>query len=321
MKKIVYILLLISGNVFSQQLPHYSLYHMNRFVQNPAIAGAYGDTKINFMARNQWLGFKGAPSTYLVTAEGRFLKKGLSIGTNLFGIKKLKKREKGNMGIGGIVYSDHNGHFTHTGAKFSYGYHIKMDYSQLSFGLATHFFQVNLKKDDLKPLYNEPMLNSNNKSGMGIDATIGVNYVVRDKLYLGVATDEVLQTLNLGKDISSDYKVYRMYYVNIIYRFELNSDYSLEPLAYIRINEKFRNNSDIQLTLNYRNDYWAGITYRTMGDMVLLAGVNIDNLSIGYSFDYSLYKVMTYSYGSHEFMVGLRIGDSERRYRWKSRYF
>ena len=41
---------------FSQQLPLYSQYMMNKFLLNPAVAGSEGYTAFNITAREQWIG-------------------------------------------------------------------------------------------------------------------------------------------------------------------------------------------------------------------------------------------------------------------------
>jgi len=51
-----------------------------------------------------------------------------------------------------------------------------------------------------------------------------------------------------------------------------------------------------------------------------MVGVKIDKLHVSYAFDYSLNDIQRISYGSHEIMIGLNFGDSNRRYRWLNRF-
>ena len=67
-KKILFIALVFSYYLgHSQQLPHYSLYMWNNAMLNPAAVSAKKQNEINFMARNQWVGFAGAPKTQSVS--------------------------------------------------------------------------------------------------------------------------------------------------------------------------------------------------------------------------------------------------------------
>jgi hypothetical protein len=52
-----------SYHVWTQQMPMYSQYMMNRFLLNPAVAGYDGLTTVNLTAREQWMGLPYSPRT------------------------------------------------------------------------------------------------------------------------------------------------------------------------------------------------------------------------------------------------------------------
>ena len=72
--------------------------------------------------------------------------------------------------------------------------------------------------------------------------------------------------------------------------------------------------------LDYNGDYWAGLVYRTNGTLIALVGVRVSQLYIGYAFDYMLSSIQKHTYGSHEIVIALKLGDNARRYRWLNRY-
>ena len=78
MKRLVYIVLLITVCMTArgQQLPLYSQYLYNKFLINPAVAGSDGYTSVNLTAREQWVGYKGAPRTFSFSFQTRMLKRG-----------------------------------------------------------------------------------------------------------------------------------------------------------------------------------------------------------------------------------------------------
>ena len=70
---------------FAQQMPLYSQYMYNKFLINPAAAGSEGYTSFNITAREQWVGYAGAPSTYSLSYQARFTKKKYSLDKNICG--------------------------------------------------------------------------------------------------------------------------------------------------------------------------------------------------------------------------------------------
>ena len=81
MRRATYILIfiIISASLSGQQLPIYSQYLYNKFLINPAVAGSDGYTSISLSAREQWIGYSGAPRTVSVSMQTRMLKKGYRI--------------------------------------------------------------------------------------------------------------------------------------------------------------------------------------------------------------------------------------------------
>ena len=70
-----YYLFLTSNLAFGQQLPLFSQYLYNKFLINPAVAGSDGYTTVNLTAREQWVGYYGAPRTFSFSMQTRILKK------------------------------------------------------------------------------------------------------------------------------------------------------------------------------------------------------------------------------------------------------
>lgn len=321
--------------VQGQQLPIYTQYKLNGHVLNPAISGAYGFTTINLTTREQWLGFKGSPNTYTLSGEWRLLKRGAGVSSGLLGIKRLQKSREGRVGLGGVVFRDNNGHVSRTGAKFSYAYHIKLYSSQLSFGVGLSAFQFKVNTDDLvfpeDDTRPDPILSDDFRESLfSPDATVGVFYLARN-FYAGISGEQLFQSLIKLNSSLDEYKLLRHYYINSGYQFYISDDYRLEPSILLKVSEQdvkgiadklssLKYQTDINIRLFYKDDYWGGLSYRTNGDIVAMGGVRYQNFYIGYSFDYTLSRIMNYSYGSHELSLGYRFGASESRFDWLDRY-
>jgi type IX secretion system PorP/SprF family membrane protein len=117
-------------------------------------------------------------------------------------------------------------------------------------------------------------------------------------------------------------KQVRYYIINGLYHrtFRSYPDWEYEPSVIIRSTENLQSSSDFSLRFIYKREYWAGLSYRTSGDFIVLMGLKLSRFYFGYSFDYGFNEISRKSYGSHEIMLAIKLGDSVRRYRYWERY-
>jgi type IX secretion system PorP/SprF family membrane protein len=316
-------LLLIPGKLmFSQQLPLYSQYLFNRFLINPAVAGSDGYTSFNLTAREQWVGYAGAPATFSFSAQGRILKKP-------FSVKNAKSRgvyrpgTDGKVGFGGYVFSDKNGLIKRNGFQLSYAYHLWVQRAtQLSFGLALtgYTFKIDEKAINFGDP-DEPWLNNSLRRGIFVpDASFGV-YLLNAKYSAGFSADQLFQAAaKIGTAAYDKFKMSRQYNIFASYNFSLSPYTELQPSFLFRMSEQFKPLADFGLTYMYRQSFWTGLAFRTSGALIASVGVKYQNLFIGYSFDFTLQEIQRITYGTHEISIALKFGDSARRYRWLDRY-
>ena len=114
----------------------------------------------------------------------------------------------------------------------------------------------------------------------------------------------------------------RHYYVLADYRIPMprNSKWEIEPSALVLVNEMLRMQSDLTLKAYYNRQYWFGISGRTTGDFIIMAGLKFRNYYFGYSYDYGFNGISRYTLGSHEVCLSAKFGDTARKYRWLDRY-
>jgi len=324
-KRIVYILLfLIAGNLISgQQLPIYSQYLYNKFLINPAVAGSDGYTSYNITAREQWVGYYGAPRTFSFSGQTRILKRSYIL-KNL-GVRKQVYRPKtdGKVGLGGYVFSDKNGLVQRTGFQFSYSYHMWLRNStQLSMGLAFSGYHYKIDENEINfedP--DEPWLNNDLRRGMFIpDASFGL-YLLNARYSVGFSADQLFEaSARIGDNTFNNFKIDRHYYLFGTYMLRLTNIIDLEPSVLIKMSGQLKPQADIGLTYIYNNGFWAGLAYRTSGAVIANLGVKYQNIFIGYAFDFTLQEIQRITYGTHEITLAIKFGDSARRYRWLDRY-
>lgn len=325
MRRLLYIsILLVSCNLaLSQQLPIYSQYLYNKFLVNPAVAGSDGYTSFNLTAREQWVGYYGAPRTFSFSGQARLLKKG-------YVLKQISRRRQvyrpqtdGKVGIGGYIFADKNGLIQRTGFQLSYAYHTWLRNStQLSMGLAFtgYHYKIDEKEINFEDP-NEPWLNNNLRRGMFVpDASFGV-YLLNAKYSVGFSSDQLFEAAGRFGDYAyKNFRIDRHYYLFGSYYFTMNTQIELEPSVLLIMSEQFRPQADIGLTYIYDQNFWAGISYRTSGAVIANVGIKYNNLFFGYAFDFTLQEIQQITYGTHEFTMALKFGDSNRRYRWLDRY-
>jgi type IX secretion system PorP/SprF family membrane protein len=322
----IYLLLvfaLLASLARAQQQPVYSQYMMNPYLINPAIAGYQGITDFNLIAREQWLGYGDGPSTYAISAQMRVLKTSFRNRSRMIKSRSKRRRPSGRVGLGAYVYNDMNGSMRRTGIQGTYAYHIYVRDIQYSAGVSISAFQF---KADVagQDLYdNSDAFLNGIKPGFSPDANVGF-LVSGDMFYAGLSSSNLFQSSIQfgGGSTATAYRLVRHYYLVGGYRIQQKrSDYGFEPSLMLSATEKLSWSLDLNFKAYYKEDYWAGLSFRTTGTIITMFGMNVQNFYFGYAFDYSYGDITTFNQlGSHEIMVGMRLGDSARRYRWLNRF-
>jgi type IX secretion system PorP/SprF family membrane protein len=303
----------------AQQVPVYSQYILNEFLINPSVAGIDGMTTINVSGRKQWFGIDHAPETYSASISTRILKSPLDISG-----EKVRKATKGRVGLGAAFVSDKNGALSRTNLQLTYAYHIFIGNYQLSFGLKGYASQLRIDEKlidlDQPDPYVEEMYG---KSAIIPDAGAGISFSSFSS-HLGLSVSDLLQSavkfgsLELG---SKEFKHIRQYSLYGFTKRPISrTGWEVEPSILIRGNEELRFSTDFSTRFIYQKEYWAGLSVRTSGELILLLGLKMNRFYLGYSFDYGFNQLSYKSFGSHEVVLACKLGDSLRRYRWLDRY-
>jgi type IX secretion system PorP/SprF family membrane protein len=294
-----------------------SQYMMNKYLVNPALAGVKGYTNISFTARQQYSQMKNAPQTFVLSGETRLLEDSW-IRRKPKVEKKVKNASRNmNVGVGGYFFNDRNGIINRTGMQFSYAYHINFENQyQLSFGLSVSGYQFKLDASNAQYDRNDPLLMNNKTTFFVPDANAGV-YLSGKGLYAGLSATHLFgSSIKLGQNKFENYKTLRHFYLIGGYRWLVSHAVVLEPSFLARATtDAFV--MDATLRLFYQTDYWIGASYRTNQTLAFMAGFMVEGIYLGYAYDAAMGAIQNYSGGSHELMVGVRLGDnSTRRSRW-----
>ena len=315
---------------FSQQLPLYSQYNYNKFLINPAIAGSDGYTSYNITARDQWIGYSGAPRTYSLSFQTRILKKEYRIKQNILNKPIYLSKTTGRVGLGGYLFSDRNGLVQRTGFQASYSYHLWIqDYTQLSMGLGLtgYYFKIDVDENSFENS-NEPLLTDELRRGVFVpDVDFGV-YILNPRYTIGFSALQLLGAASkIGSTAYNNYWMDRHFYVFGSYIINAGIKSELEPRMLLKMSEQIRPQADIGLEYIYDQTLWAGLAYRTGGAVIanirfkfVPSRVKMTSIYIGYAIDFSLNEIQRMTYGTHELTMALKFGDSAKRFRWLDRY-
>ena len=329
MKFIRYFLLLIVlisfyNDVSAQQVPMYSQYIMNGYLVNPSFAGLDGYSTVTLTAREQWMGLAQNPVTYAASFQTRILRNSyISKSTTVK--KNLVRPSRGSrVGVGGYIFSDNNGIMRRTGLQAIYAYHISLgkteDYQRnLAFGLALSAYQFAVNTDNLIYDTDDPLLNSYDRSVFIPDFNFGTSYTT-SRYYIGFAMTNLFRGSLLFSNAEDSKRSGELghYYLTGGIKFPLTENWLLEPSAYIKSSDMVFKSVQMDLTARvyYKQDYWAGLSWRTNDAVILLLGFKYDRFYFAYAFDFTLTDIRRQSIGTHELTVAIKFGESARRYRW-----
>jgi len=318
----------IFGAAFAQQVPMYSQYIMNGFLINPSFAGRDGYTTVNLTVREQWVGMSGAPSTYAASFQTRILKNSFISKSTAVRKKIIKPTKGGKVGLGGYIFNDNNGIMHRTGIQLAYAYHISMGRTggipnDLSFGLAmtAYQFAVNTTGAILSN-QDDPLLNSFDRSVFIPDFNFGASFTT-SKYYVGFAMTNLLRGSLLFADTSSTKRnELGNYFLTGGIKFPLSADWILEPSTFIKASDMLLKSIQMDLTARvyYKEDYWAGLSWRTNDAIIIMMGLKYDRFYFAYAFDFTLTDIRKQSFGTHELSLAVKFGESARRYRWINAY-
>jgi len=302
----VLILVFISRLAFSQD-PQFSQFYSNPLHLAPSFAGLTGETRIGMNYRIQWPEMPGAYQTYSLSVDHAI---------NAF-----------NSGVGLYMLKDKAGSgdlsFLQIGLQYAYNLQIN-NYWHCVPGL--YFSYLERSIDNQKLIWHDQITPQGNNLSSGEtlpvnkvhDLDFGTSLLVySDQFWFGANFEHFLKPNQSFYAIENNSKEYG--YIPFKYsifggtkiinkgRLFRPFDTSLQLAFLFKKQEKFK-----QLDLGlywYNKPFVLGFWYRgipvlkpfpNQDALVILCGYKLDNLSIGYSYDFTISKLVAKTGGSHE---------------------
>lgn len=305
MKKFYFFILVLSftfgDKVNAQQLSRTSQFMVNPYSVNPATAGTLNQTPIFLNYRQQWMGFKGAPTTINASAH---------------------KQGPGNSGFGAMItHDDMGGAVSRTYLELTGAYHIDLNnYDAVSFGLSIVGGQYVMDNSTFIAYdKNDPSLNEGvAESHFNADAKFGF-LVYGEDYYFGFSVPNLFQTgLKLESPYSEDNVNMRHYNLMAAYNYQLNSDWDIQPSGIMRFTQITPVQFDANVRMGYQQTVWGGLTYRHNDAIAVNIGGLYQNFYLGYSYDFTTTRANVLSPHTHEVMLGYIIPGKRGIYQSRS---
>lgn len=309
MKKIIVpflLLVVMTRPVLSQQDPITSQYMFNTLTYNPGVAGTSGMICATALNRQQWVGFKGAPSTTIFN---------ISAPVSPFKIKS---------GVGLLVESDNVGFDKDINLSATYSYLLDLGTSKLGIGVSLGMLNKTLDPtweiptgDAHTPASGDPLIPESKESYVAFDAGLGL-YLKADKYYAALSVTHINQP-QIKFTKGTPY-ISRHYYATAGYTLQLpNPSLEVLPSVFAYTDGKVIQ-AAITSLIRYNKKLWGGVSYRTGDALIGIIGLELFNgIRLGYSYDFTLSDMRTGSTGSHEFMVNycfdISAGKSPMKYK------
>ena len=290
------------AKIFGQQVPLSSQYMFNKYLINPALAGADDYYQINTSSRFQYVGIQDFPITNIISVYGPLAEK--------------------YMGWGVHVYSDFIGPFSKTGIYASYAFSVKISgETRLSTGLSggAFMYRVDGNKTEFETP-GDPLDHQTVDVQYAPDANVGIYLYNPDVFYFGFSAHQLINNkITYYDDFIGDTSNYwgrlkSHLYVMGGYKFKINSLFAVEPSVLVKSIEVSSFQVDVTARGIYRNTYWLGFGFRSMNALSFLVGIQYrKRIFIGYSYDLGIGNSQELNLGgTHELSIGIMFNEITR---------
>ena len=279
---------------------------MNQILSiNPAYAGAKGVTSASIVAREQWMGFIGRPSTQTIFVHSPLNEE---------------------MGVGGSIVSDKLGPINVTGIFGDYSYTISYPGQRyLSFGLkgGISLYSASLNDLNLGGLGNaDDVVFKYPLSRLLPNAGVGV-YLSSPDYYLGLAMPKLISNRITEKDVATSAISREQIHFFFMggYVFDVNRILKFKPYFMLRATKNAPVSVDLTGQIVFIDKLWGGVTYRLGNSVAFMVQVQVtEQLKVGYAYDLTTTAMGAYHPSTHEVFLGFDFSFGRGRVR-SPRYF
>lgn len=270
-----------------QFFQHYSNYHFNGFIINPAYAGSREVLSAAFLHRDQWIGFPGAPVTQTLSVHTPLKTISSAVGVNLFNDKLGVNR--------------------HTGLFVDYAYRIKVsETGRFSIGMSAgvSFFRSFLSEVETTEL-NDAVFDGSNFKYTTPNFGFGMFYYTQ-RFFAGLSWPLLVKySSDMSRsEADSLFTSPVNTFIQCGYIFKLNNDLKIKSSIMIKNYQKYEGQLDFSNSLIVYNTLQIGFSMRSSDAFIGMIEYRVnDQFRIGYAHDFITSKMAKYSHGSNEIVL------------------
>jgi len=297
MKKIQLLILsvLFSSVALAQQQAMFTEYMYNEVTLNPAYAGSHGVISATAIARRQWVGIEGAPSTLSFNAHSPLKNENIALGISIVHDQITVSRNFNMFGSASykIAFSKEN---------------------HLHFGLQYGFTSISEDLTSFDGLQSDassdPDLGIETASGVIPNVGFGM-YYYNHQFYIGVSSPQLLNNaIEFGSAELPELE--RHYFLNSGYVFNLSPEFKFKPTIFVKVVENVRPNFDFTGTFIWNEVVSIGAAWRSFDSFDILAGFQInEQFKLGYAYDLTTTSLNQFNNGSHEIALNYKFSFSD----------
>lgn len=278
--------LLVGMTANAQQDPQFTQYFFNPLAINSGYAGTHDVLNVTLLAREQWVGVEGRPRTQTLAIHSPLRNEAIGIGLS--------------------IVNDQLGPVKNTAIMADMAYRLKVNHkSKLAFGMkaGANLYSANLIDlvgTDVNDISFAQNISTTPLPNFGFSL-----YWWSDRAFAGLSTPRLIENeYSDGATTTMMGTEKRHFFLTGGYVFDLHPVVKFKPTAQVKYVAGSPVIFDVTANLLYDEKFWVGGFYR-LNDAagVLLSYQVSDQLRAGYSYDYTLSALNTFSSGSHEIML------------------
>jgi type IX secretion system PorP/SprF family membrane protein len=183
---------------------------------------------------------------------------------------------------------------------------VNLAYLSQTIGSTDSLGKVHIVESDYHQMSNDLLIPQQPVHDAAVDFGLGAFYAWK-KYYVGFSVLHLFEpSFSMDENITTF--ISRAAYLNAGCEIPFtNVRYVFQPSMLIKT-DFISYQTDFNFRVEKDDKYWLGLGWRYQDAVIFMGGLNLSNgLSVGYSYDLSTNKLISYSYGSHELMLRYNV--------------
>jgi type IX secretion system PorP/SprF family membrane protein len=283
---------MMSTMSFSQQDKIITHFIYDKMSLNPGETGIDEGICGTAIYRNQWDKVNGAPNSLVLNVEAN-----------------INRFFPGGLGMS--FYHDVIGFAKQNNLLLNYAYPVITDFGTLGIGLGLGIMNYGLTPNWIPPTDDPDAALPLGFAATSFDMNLGLYWKGNENYYVGISTTHA-NAPRLSQDVQQGNVTFKQEYAAARHYYVMGG-YTTDPIGPGALNgnilfrtDLVKNSFDFNVRYLMGNNnlkYYGGLTYRTADALAVMIGGSRNNWTLGYSYDLTISKLSSVSWGSHEILV------------------